>query len=99
MLKDLKMDNDTISRVKILAKYAGREMKPEESKVRRAMSGMLPEVWDVLVRLNDWGEEISRLTDEIRRRGDCLDLKHLAIGGTGPDRSGSSAGKRAGADS
>lgn len=96
VLKDLKMDNDTISRVKILAKYAGREMKPEESKVRRAMSGMLPEVWDVLVRLNDWGEEISRLTDEIRRRGDCLDLKHLAIGGQDLIEAGVRPGKELG---
>lgn len=81
VLKDLKLDNDTISKVRILSAWAGREIRPEAAAVRRAMSGMDPEVWDVLTELNGYGMEIHRLTEEIRARGDCLDLRHLAVDG------------------
>ena len=80
-LKDLKLDNDTIGKVKTWVTWAGREIPAEEVEVRRAMSKMLPEVWDALVELNAYGEAIRRLTEEIRERGDCLDLKHLAVNG------------------
>ena len=78
---NLKLDNDTIGKVKTLVTWAGREIPAEEVEVRRAMSKMLPEVWDALVELNAYGEAIRRLTEEIRERGDCLDLKHLAVNG------------------
>ena len=45
------------------------------------MSKMEPEVWDALVELNQYGDEILCLTKEIRAAGDCLDLKHLAVNG------------------
>lgn len=81
VLKDLKLDNDTVSRVKVLAAWADKEIKPEAGEVRRAMSRMLPDVWDALAKLNGYDGEIGRLTGEIRERGDCLDLKHLAVNG------------------
>ncbi len=81
VLKELKMDLDTISRVRVLAAWADREVKAEAEEVRRAMSRMLPEVWDVLAELNGYGERVRCLTEEIRDRGDCLDLKHLAVNG------------------
>ena len=81
VLKELKMDLDTISRVRVLAAWADREVKAEAEEVRRAMSRMLPEGWDVLAERNGYGERVRCLTEEIRDRGDCLDLKHLAVNG------------------
>lgn len=96
VLKDLKMDNDTISRVKVLAVWAGREVQAEEKEIRRSMSRMLPEVWDTLVELNGYGEKVRRLTEEIRERGDCLDLKHLAVNGQDLITAGIRPGKEMG---
>ncbi len=96
VLKDLKMDNDTISRVKVLAVWAGREVQAEEKEIRRSMSRMLPEVWDTLVELNGYGEKVRRLTEEIRERGDCLDLKHLAVNGQDLIAAGIRPGKEMG---
>lgn len=95
-LKDLKLDNDTINKVQTLVAWAGKEIPAEEPAVRRAMSGMLPEVWDVLVELNSYGDEIRRLTEKIRVRGDCLDLKHLAVGGQDLITAGVRPGKEMG---
>lgn len=81
ILRDLKLDNETIGRVKTLTSWCGEKLLPEAPSVRRAMSKMEPEVWDALVELNQYGEEILRLTKEIRAAGDCLDLKHLAVNG------------------
>lgn len=96
VLKDLKLDNDTISKVRTLAAWAGREVRPEAAAVRRGMSGMAPEVWDALMELNGSGEEIKRLTEEIRARGDCLDLKHLAVNGQDLIAAGVQPGKEMG---
>lgn len=96
VLRDLKMDNDTASRVRTLASWAGKEIPAEEAGVRRAMSGMLPMVWDVLLDLNGCGKETRRLTEEIRERGDCLDLKHLAVSGQDLIEAGVKPGKEMG---
>jgi tRNA nucleotidyltransferase (CCA-adding enzyme) len=81
ILKDLKLDNDTISKVKTLVSWSGRPLEADAAAVRHAMSRMTPEVWDALLDLNQYSEEIRVLTAEIRARGDCLDLKHLAVSG------------------
>ena len=94
ILRDLKLDNETIGRVKTLTSWCGEKLLPEAPSVRRAMSKMEPEVWDALMELNQYGEESSRLTKEIRLAGDCLDLKHLAVNG----RDLMSAGVRPGKD-
>ena len=80
-LKDLMMHNDTIRKVQILATWTGRPMPPKEADIRRGMSAMLPEVWDALIQLNGYDYQIQKLTEQIRSRGDCLDLKHLAVSG------------------
>ena len=94
ILRDLKLDNETIGRVKTLTSWCGEKLLPEAPSVRRAMSKMEPEVWDALVELNQYGDEILCLTKEIRAAGDCLDLKHLAVNG----RDLMSAGVRPGKD-
>lgn len=81
VLRDLKLDNDTISKVKTLVSWSGVALAPEAGEVRRAMSRMEPEVWDVLMDLNGYGVDIRALTCRIREDGDCLSLKELSVNG------------------
>jgi tRNA nucleotidyltransferase (CCA-adding enzyme) len=81
ILKDLKLDNDTISKVKTLVSWSGRPLEADAAAVRHAMSRRTPEVWDALLDLNQYDDEIRTLSAGIRTRGDCLDLKHLAVTG------------------
>ena len=96
ILKDLKLDNDTISKVKTLVTWSGAELAAEAAAVRRAMSQMESEVWDVLIELNGYGEEIQNLSSQIRENGDCLSLKNLAVKGADLIASGVKPGKEMG---
>lgn len=51
ILKDLKLDNDTIYRVKILVQWQECKLGPDKQSVRTAMSRMEPELFDDLLRL------------------------------------------------
>lgn len=97
ILRDLKLDNDTIGRVKTLVSWSGVELTETPEAVRRAMSRMEAEVWDVLMELNEYSEKIHVLTEEIRTAGDCLDLKHLAVKGQDLIKAGVQPGKALGA--
>lgn len=89
VLKELKMDNDTIDKAKILSRFAFSEIEPEEVSVRRAMSAMEDTVFDWLLLLKevltpdhaDTVEKVRALAETIRERGDCIRLKHLAVTG------------------
>ncbi len=81
ILKDLKMDNETIAHVRTLTSWAGKPMNEDEVAVRRAMSQMEPQIWDAVIELNGYGETLRRLTAWIRERGDCLTLRQLAVSG------------------
>lgn len=96
ILKDLKLDNDTISKVKTLVTWSGVELPDEAAAVRRAMSQMEPEVWDALMELNGYGVEIRSLSNQIRERGDCLSLKTLAVKGADLIAAGVKPGKKMG---
>ncbi|MCI8577618.1 MAG: CCA tRNA nucleotidyltransferase [Lachnospiraceae bacterium] len=96
ILKDLKLDNETIRRVKTLVSWAGRELPEEEAFVRRGMSQMEPEVWDGVLALNGYSPAIREMTRRIRERGDCLDLKHLAVSGQDLIAAGVTPGKEMG---
>ncbi|MCD8084525.1 MAG: CCA tRNA nucleotidyltransferase [Clostridiales bacterium] len=96
VLRDLKMDNDTIARVKLLVAWSGVEPAAESEAVRRAMAQMEPELWDALSDLNGYGEEIRALTARIRADGDCLWLKDLAVKGRDLIEAGIKPGKEIG---
>ncbi len=81
ILRDLKLDNDTIAKVKTLVFWSGAELLPSAESVRRVMSRIEPEVWDVLMDLNGYGSGIRALAEQIRSAGDCLSLKDLAVKG------------------
>lgn len=97
ILRDLKLDNDTIGCVKTLVSWSGVELPETPEAVRRAMSRMEAEVWDALMELNEYSEKIHALTEEIRTAGDCLDLKHLAVKGQDLIKAGVQPGKALGA--
>ena len=54
---------------------------------------MEPEVWDVLMDLNEYGADIRALTAQIRSDGDCLSLKELAVKGQDLIEAGVKPGK------
>ncbi|MDO5349988.1 MAG: CCA tRNA nucleotidyltransferase [Lachnospiraceae bacterium] len=101
ILKDLKLDNDTIARVRMLNRWVGRRIPAEKIEIRRAMSQMEPSLFDdLLVLKQSVGEEgieaLERLTEEIRRAGDCVSLKELAVTGRDLLAAGMKPGKQVG---
>lgn len=100
ILKQLKSDNDTINRTRILTRFAKVPLPPEKAALRRVMSQMTPELYDDLLLLKESRQEelsqVRRLTEEIRRAGDCLSLKSLAVGGQDLMDAGIQPGKAVG---
>ena len=117
ILKDLKLDNDTICKVRTLVEWQGKRVgykevmedeggesgkkssgdapvKPSKALIRWAMSQREPELFDDLLTLKiclseaesndrevEWLRQVRELTEEIRRDGDCISLKTLAVSG------------------
>lgn len=101
VLKDLKMDNDTILRVRILNQWIYREIPPGKVQLRRAMSQMDPSQFDDLLVLKKWIgqtgiETLEHLTEEIRKNGDCISLKELKVNGSDLLAAGMKPGKQVG---
>lgn len=96
ILRDLKLDNDTIAKVKTLVSWDRAPLPAKAAPVRRAMSSMEPEVWDALMELNGYGEEIRTLSRKIREDGDCLSLKELSVTGQDLIAAGVKPGKEIG---
>ena len=86
VLRELKLDNDTISRVRTLNRWICRQIPAGKVQIRWAMSQMEPSLFDDLLLLKKslgqpWVAELKWLTEEIRKAGDCTSLKELAISG------------------
>lgn len=138
VLKALKLDNDTIYRVKTLvqwikvslcgeptedsiqsdkddaaiqAGYLKKELSKHNDRIktglRRAMSRMEPELFDDLLRVKlclaeecppaaECLRALCSLRDEIRRDGDCISLKMLAVTGNDLIKAGMKPGKEVG---
>lgn len=101
ILKDLKLDNDTIFRVQILNRWADRRIEADKVELRRAMSQMEPSLFDDLLILKQSGgeegvEALKELAEEIRRDGDCISLKELAVTGKDLLAAGMKPGKQVG---
>lgn len=64
ILKDLKLDNDTIHKVRTLTAWCSVDIKPEKAEVRRAMSRMEPEIWDALLQLkrSQWEDKRKNIS-------------------------------------
>ena len=132
ILRDLKLDNDTINRVKTLVEWVGEPVAECSGKaapeaevpegeivqlqkyaIRRVMSSMEPQLFDDLLLLKKCLasdgkcsdavfetpkqlEHIAALTEEIRRDGDCISLKTLAVTGNDIITAGVKPGKAVG---
>ena len=98
ILKQLKSDNDTINRVKVLLRFIKTPLTPQKAGLRKIMSQMTPELYDDLLVLRnvDPSGEIARLSREIRCAGDCLSLKQLAVSGRDLMDAGVQPGKKVG---
>lgn len=97
ILKELKLDNDTITKARTLVRWYEAKLPsihrvPRENAVwlRRVMSSMPDEVfedlllfWEIL-RPEEKGtlELLKTLAADIRMRGDCIRLKQLAVDGS-----------------
>lgn len=138
ILKELKLDNDTMSKVKTLVQWWRQPIGEDEAQIRRTMSRMSEELFDSLILLKQtiveqemsegrylpaaqddnpldlpfaWAnqeakpsvpetleqlDEISQMAEEIRRRGDCISLKMLAVTGNDLIQAGMKPGKQLG---
>ena len=100
ILKELKADNDTIKKVKILVEYIDRKLPRNEKKMRQTLSEIGPE------RVRDWillkkvlGEEVEDCQNrlqEILERGDAYTLQMLAVDGVTLIRAGIKPGPNLG---
>lgn len=86
VLKDLKMDNDTISKTATLVQWWNQSIAPNKTEIRRVMSQMTAQSYDHLLLLkNSLKEEglqqVEELTRQIREDGDCVSLKTMAVTG------------------
>lgn len=105
ILKDLKLDNDTINRVRTLISWQDYGLGPDKYSIRIAMSRMEPDLFDDLLEfrmcLSEAGARqdlghTALLVDEIRRAGDCISLKTLAVGGNHIIKAGIRPGREVG---
>lgn len=112
IMKDLKLDNDTINRVRELVTWQSLRIRPDKHSIRVVMSRLEPQLFDDLLALKislaeaaqrehrpETQEElqyIRNLSDEIRRTGDCVSLKTLAVTGHDIMAAGVKPGKEVG---
>ena len=107
ILRDLKLDNDTINRVRVLNQWINQPVCPDEKEIRRAMSAMEPslfddllDIWEILGKTEEEQEQAGMRRETsgiIRRRGDCVSLKELAVSGRDLMDAGMKPGKAVGA--
>lgn len=90
ILKELKMDNETIRRVKVLVEEWRKEIPAKKPAIRRVMSRLSRDLYEDLLKLQEVfaPEEyqkqlniVKQYSGEILEAGDCLCLKELAISG------------------
>ncbi len=64
VLRELKLDNDTISRVRTLSEWRNRPVGIKEADIRRTMSRMSPELFDDLLTMKEAAAEPSNKQSE-----------------------------------
>ena len=101
ILRDLKLDNETISQVKTLVTLWKQEMPADKPVIRKVMSGLSPKLFqDLLCFQKIFGPKsyqetlikVEQYAEEIIENGDCIRLKDMAV--TGRDLIG--AGRKPG---
>lgn len=113
ILRRLKFDNDTTDKVTKLVLYHDQEIAPTPAGVRRAVHRMGEDIFPLMFAVrradvsaqSDYKREeklqklsyIEALYEEIRRQGDAVSLKDLAITGTDLIAQGRKPGREIGA--
>lgn len=106
ILKDLKMDHDTVSKVSILVRWFKLDIPLDRVEIRKVMSQMTPELYEgtLLLKMSladcsqerEYLEKIKAASDEIKNAGDCISLKNLAVNGNDLIAAGIRPGKEVG---
>lgn len=104
ILKELKLDNDTIRRVKTLVRFMEEALPGDGPSLRRMMSQMEDSLFDSLLLMRktvfpDQMEDVRKTEARCRRvreRGDCIRLKDLAVTGNDLIAAGMKPGKEMG---
>ena len=86
ILKDLKLDNETVDNCRIMTEAAQTPLDPEKAQIRRFLSCMTPYQFEGCLNLKALDgdknvPEIRALRKEIMDDGDCVSMKNLALNG------------------
>lgn len=90
ILRDLKLDNETIDGVRTLVSLWKCPIPAHKPAIRKVMSSLTEELFDDLLCFQEIfcrGEyreqlrEVKQYSEEIRRAGDCIRLKDMAVTG------------------
>lgn len=88
ILRELKLDNETIKQVKTYVHWLPQPFFADQVFLRTVMSQMSGELFDGLLELKETLlcgeplEDVRKAAAAIRSRGDCIRLKDLAVTGT-----------------
>lgn len=90
VLRELKLDNDTVNGVRTLVDLWKKEIPAEKPAIRKVMSGLSEDLFRDLLTFQKvffeeaWKEQlktVERYAEEIVKAGDCIRLKDLAVTG------------------
>lgn len=90
ILKELKLDNDTIHQTKTLVSFWKMEIPADKPAIRHVMSGLSQELFEDLLCFqkvfcsNPYQAQLTvveQFSEEILRAGDCIRLKDMAVTG------------------
>lgn len=90
VLRELKLDNDTVNGVRTLVDLWKREIPAQKPAIRKVMSGLSEDLfWDLLRFQKVFCEEdrreqlktVEQYAEEIIEAGDCICLKDMAVTG------------------
>lgn len=86
ILKDLKLDNETVDNCRIMTEAAQTPLDPEKTQIRRFLSCMTPYQFEGCLHLKALDGDknvpgIRALRKEIMDDGDCVSMKDLALNG------------------
>lgn len=88
ILRELKLDNETITSVKTYVEWMARPFQKDPVFIRKAMSRMSDELFDGLLELKETflkeadASRIRALTAQIRNARDCIRRRDLRVTGT-----------------
>lgn len=105
ILKELKMDNDTLYRARVLVRWFKRQLPDSAAGLRSVMSSMEDELFDDLLVFKiclqpeeaERTKRLMQMASSIRKRGDCIRMKDMAVTGNDLILSGMKPGPEIGA--